>query len=288
MLCKKPFIRSGSLLAFGCGQCLPCRINKRREWTSRMMLEACCHAESSFVTLTYSPEKLPKGDTLVPADLRNFLKRLRKNVEPAQIRYFGVGEYGELSQRPHYHLAIFGLGRGADELIRRSWGLGFTDVGDLTLASAQYIAGYVTKKMTKKDDARLGGRFPEFARMSNRPGIGALAVDNIIDALLTDGGAEKIAREGDVPLALMQEKRSLPLGRYLRRKLRERYGFEEIGTPKEKLKERMQELSEEYVAFTADPANRSKTFKKMLLEKNEQDVLRLETRTKIFSKKGAL
>lgn len=42
-------------------------------------------------------------------------------------------------------------------------------------------------------------------------------------------GAQLLAQAGDVPRALMHGRRTLPLGRYLRRKLREELGFSEVG-----------------------------------------------------------
>lgn len=217
----------------GCGQCMPCRINRRRIWVHRLMLEAALHADKSFVTVTYSDGNLPPGGTLVPADLRNFLKRLRKAVEPARLRFFACGEYGETTQRPHYHLALFGYpncsyGQSrysrthrnccpACDALRDAWGLGAVFLGELSDASASYVAGYVLKKMTSADDVRLGGRHPEFARMSNRPGIGADMMHEVASTLLTFNLDET---QPDVPSALRHGRRMMALGRYLHRKLR--------------------------------------------------------------------
>lgn len=215
MLCKKPFN------SFGCGQCLPCRIKKRREWSHRILLEAMCHENSSFLTLTYA--KQPQGETLVPRDLQLWFKRFRlllsEHARP-NIRYFAVGEYGDKSGRPHYHAAIFGAGKEALPLVQQSWSkdgesLGHVMLGSLTLASAQYIAGYVTKKMTKADDPRLEGRHPEFARMSK--GIGRDMVPLIAQSL--QGVNHDITTISDVPHILHHGTRGMPLGRYLRRKL---------------------------------------------------------------------
>ena len=64
MLCRKPFSKKGA--QFGCGQCMACRINRRRIWTHRIMLEALVSPSASFLTLTYNKENLPDGGTLAP------------------------------------------------------------------------------------------------------------------------------------------------------------------------------------------------------------------------------
>lgn len=196
-----------------------------------MMLESAKHAGSSFVTLTYRQDKLPKGLSLDPRDPQLWLKRLRKSISPNKIRYFLVGEYGEFTARPHYHAAIFGLdpyvGGGSDGrsgIVRDSWGLGHTYTGDLTEESAGYVAGYVTKKMTSWEDKRLNGRYPEFARMSLRPGLGADAMSDVSRTLQTEFGRSTVQETGDVPVSLLQGPRPLFLGRYLRSVLRKAFG----------------------------------------------------------------
>lgn len=70
---------------------MPCRINKRRIWTTRLFLESLVHRSSIFFTLTYRDECLPEGGNLNPRDMTLFLKRLRKAVAPLRIRFFIVG-----------------------------------------------------------------------------------------------------------------------------------------------------------------------------------------------------
>lgn len=89
------------------------------------------------------------------------------------------------------------------------------------MASANYIAGYVTKKMTSGSDERLRGRRPEFARMSLRPGIGANAMEAVALALMRSKLDQTIE---DVPTQLRRGAELMRLGRYLRRKLREQIG----------------------------------------------------------------
>lgn len=210
---------------FGCGQCLPCRLNRRRIWVHRMMLEAALHPASSFLTLTYDKEHLNGEGTLVPRDLQLWLKRYRKSA--GRCRYFAVGEYGTLSMRPHYHLAIFGHDRHfCGAIAKETWDAGYSYAGDLTLHSAQYIAGYVTKKMTGENDARLGGKYPEFARMSLRPGIGAPAIPTLVQALSTKSGWDGINTKGDVPQVLRHGSKTMPLGRYMRSVLRGALDFQ--------------------------------------------------------------
>lgn len=281
MLCKKPFVKKGA--QFGCGQCLPCRINRRRLWTHRIMLEASVHAKASFVTLTYSPENLPPGGTLVPRDLQLFLKRVRKR---ADVRFFGVGEYGDLSGRPHYHLALFGIAPEEHEVfVAPSWQAGFSYSGTLTCDSAQYIAGYVTKKMTSKDDVRLNGRHPEFARMSLRPGIGALAVPSIADACSTPAVGQSMSRSGDVPDVLRHGARIYPLGRYLRDKLRSRLGIEasDTGVKTFARSKKMQAMRAAYASREEE-----KPFAVIMEEKRLQKIRSLETRSKLYKKKESL
>lgn len=231
MICVKPYFTGGA--AFGCGQCMPCRFNKRRLWAHRIQLEALNHAQSSFVTLTYASDDVR---SLVPRDLTLWLKRLRKHVVRSRVdhsehgrsafRYFAVGEYGDQTERPHYHAALFGFPSCSHAVrvvgeacpcppcsaVRKTWGFGHVLVGSLTPHSAGYLAGYVTKKLTSASDTRLHGRHPEFARMSLRPGIGADAMWDVASVMMQ-------YRLSKVPTQLRHGSKLLPLGRYLRSKL---------------------------------------------------------------------
>ncbi len=172
MLCKRPFVKGGTV-PFGCGQCLPCRLNRRRVWTARQVLESFMHDESVFVTLTYDEEHVHPDGHLVPDHVTRWLKRFRKAIYPLKVRYFLCGEYGDTSWRPHYHLSLFGVGRWCEELIEETWPYGFVQVGDFNEQTAQYVAGYVVKKLTNEDHHALDGRPPEYARQSRRPGLDA-------------------------------------------------------------------------------------------------------------------
>lgn len=238
MMCDNP-ISTGQGGTFPCGQCMHCRANRRRLWVHRIMLEAECHAHSAFISLSYNDESLPDGWNLVPKHLQDWLKRIRHAEPQVRLRHYSVGEYGDQSGRPHYHVALFGYqtclrGQSSFSLrtgrccprcdkVSETWGKGIVFLGEVNSHSAQYVAGYVMKKMTGENDERLLGRHPEFARMSLRPGIGALAVPAVAKTL-RQFNLDK--SQADVPSALRHGKKILPLGRYLRQKLRDELGIE--------------------------------------------------------------
>lgn len=261
----------------------------------RIMLESALHSENSFVTLTYSELEVPYGrcglPTLMPSDLQKWLKRFRAAIAPLKIRFYACGEYGEVTERPHYHLAVFGFGACAYgrsrysksksnccvrcDLVRDTWGLGNVFISGLGKESAEYIAGYVMKKMTSVEDPRLEGRLPEFSRMSLRPGIGGDSVGGIATALAgVNYGA-------DVPAGLRHGRSVLPLGRYLRRRLRLALG-REVGEPREVSLERSKELLPLYAVNIADP---SVSVKKQVIDMDLGRMVQVEARSRMFKKR---
>lgn len=283
-----------------------------------MLLEAASNLDNAFVTLTYKdPQYLPPVWSLNPKHTQEWLKRLREKMGGG-IRFYLVGEYGDETFRPHYHAALFGYPSclhwsGSDpwilaqrakclclpcETLRKSWGHGKTDNGQLTPESAQYLAGYVLKKMTQKTDPRLCGRHPEFARQSNgggrskiKGGIGAVAVPAIADVLTSEYGVLAVQNNKDIPLSLNQGKKSVPLGRYLRSKLRSKIAGEK-GVEIIKKEAQMRHAKEVFEMCASYRENQvSEGFKsagEITLAINAPKVLQVETRSKIFSKKGSL
>lgn len=172
-------------LEISCGQCMGCRLARARAWAVRMMHEATQHEANAFVTLTYDDEHLPADRSLRVRDWQLFAKRLRKAIGP--FRFFHAGEYGETTQRPHYHAALFGVDFAEDrkrkmksghpvwtsQTLADAWQNGSHEIGALTWDSAMYIARYITTKING-DQApdHYGGRKPEYTTMSRRPGLG--------------------------------------------------------------------------------------------------------------------
>lgn len=160
------------------------------------------HDENDFVTLTYRPEDLPKGGTLVKDHLQKFIKRARKRYGVG-LKYYAVGEYGDKLGRPHYHIALMGKMFDRTEIVRahkdptrivyRSdeldrprpgheeqplWPYGFSSCGTLNEKTASYISSYITKKVVGDQAAEYyQGKTPEFALMSRggRSGRGLAA-----------------------------------------------------------------------------------------------------------------
>ena len=241
MMCKKPFMRvpvaklghffageEGRLaaMAFPCGLCLPCRINKRRIWQNRILLESMAHAENCFVTLTYNDEHLPGDGSVHKREMQLFMKKLRRKLEPLEVRFFCVGEYGSKKDRPHYHLILFGVDPFLGEkAVKKVWTEGFFSVSEFSPGRAGYIAGYCVKKMTRFDNEYqkeyLGIRRPEFMTCSRRPGIGAPGLKMVVEKIKNNK-----FWDGRVPRLLKHGKHHLPLGGFLRLKLAEMLGVE--------------------------------------------------------------
>lgn len=215
------------------------------------------------------------------------------------MRYFAVGEYGSESGRPHYHVIMFGfptcvlgdssLGRGrcncrSCDIVRRTWRYGMFHLGTVEFNSAQYVCGYVTKGMTRADDIRLKGRVPEFCRMSLKPGIGAYAMSEVAKVVRK----HNLYCEGDVPSSLRHGSRKMPLGRYLRRRLRVECG-RDAGAPAETLEKYKEELRplREIAASLSDAAVYSEgqvneeIFRRLLVEQDAERVRQMEARLKL-------
>lgn len=282
MKCKKPFKKHG--IEFGCGQCMPCRIDRARLWKSRLLIEQRLHSASCFATLTYSDEFLPPGGTLVRRDITLFLKRLRRSIEPYRLRYFGVGEYGDKTGRPHYHIILYGVSQLEHALVLAAWTdpekkkpIGHVHVDELNPTTAGYVCQYVCKKWTNKEDlyvqAQLKGRHPEFPFMSKKPGIGAGAAPIIADAIAN--------KRVDIPSVLRIDGKLSPLGRYLKRKIRENFwNAEEIAEYEKTVW--LREVHEENVRTKEEAQKAGKTPEEYRWEQRRQRYLNCVSRASIF------
>lgn len=221
MACNFPKIFNGVLCP--CGKCAGCRRSMRSVWTTRAILESYQYDPKTnyFITLTYSDEFCPTNGQLQKRDFQLFIKRLRKRC--GCLRYFGCGEYGKKSMRPHYHAIIYGF-TGSKDDIEKCWNQGFVFVGTVTPQSCAYVSKYITKRYDAdwRKELESSGRCPEFSLMSRRPGLGFGAVEGIVKELKS--AISRNVNTG-VPTVLRIGGRFLVLGRYLRQKIEEALGF---------------------------------------------------------------
>lgn len=173
-----------------CGKCYACREAVQNDWIFRLKQELKNAKQAHFVTFTYDPEHVPLKDvqelrydnisgepytvsvgsclTVKKKDVQNYLKRLRKRLEPESLRYYAVSEYGSEGLRPHYHILFFYSGnQDIRNIYGKDWPYGFIYVGSVTDASISYVTKYVFK-----DGKQPPGSDPTFALSSRRPAIG--------------------------------------------------------------------------------------------------------------------
>lgn len=193
-------------LELPCGKCEGCLMQRANDWATRCYCESLNWQNNCFITLTYNEENVPRRETgaltLYKKDLCDFWKRLRyyeKGVEywtnpqtgkyENPIRYLSCGEYGEKTQRPHYHaivfnwkpndLKMFKKNRQGDYLytskkLASIWGKGHVIIGDVNYQTACYVSRYITKKKFGEKGRFLDEwyRDAEFSETSRNGGIG--------------------------------------------------------------------------------------------------------------------
>lgn len=180
-----------------CGSCVSCRLAYSRSWAIRCMHEASLHDRNCFLTLTYSPAKVPLDHSLHLEHFQDFMKRYRYYFGNG-IRFYHSGEYGDKFGRPHYHALIFGHDFEDKKFFKMSgknkvfvsprlneiWGFGYCYIGTVTMQSAGYVARYCMKKVkgdaaleyyctgVDQDTGEMFFRRPEYSTMSRREAIG--------------------------------------------------------------------------------------------------------------------
>jgi hypothetical protein len=209
-----------------CGQCMSCRINHQRQWSTRMVHESYMHKESCFITLTIDEEHRNVTHSVDQRDMQLFIKRLRKELQPQKIRIFFCAEYGSTTQREHYHAILFGYmpkdkmpwkkNKQGDmlyisEQLTRLWGKGHISVGEFNSTTADYCAKYVTKAYIGKDkenaynwvdeNGEIIQRKPPFQSSSKRPGLGSDFYDKYKDQLYAHDKTVIDAKERQLPKA---------------------------------------------------------------------------------------
>lgn len=141
-------------VAVGCGNCIECMNQRKRNWQIRLHEEIKNDNTGKFVTLTFSEEsiteltkaaKTTEANQIATLAVRRFLERWRKKHKKS-VKHWLVTELGHKgTERIHLHGIIF---TEKTEDIKTIWRYGNIWIGD-------YVNGktinYIVKYMTKQD-----------------------------------------------------------------------------------------------------------------------------------------
>ncbi len=212
-----------------CGQCMNCRVNKGRIWSARILMEWLTHGHAVFVTLTYNEEHVPltvqpdgtPSQTLRKKQFLDWLKNVQKS-EVGSLRYYLVGEYGEVSERPHYHMAIFPKSGAQVALFLSKWTKGFTSCYEMSPERARYLAQYAAKKLSGPKASWYGNREPEFRTSSRNPPLSAEMCDHLANTYKIGKGAKIVQERGDIERSIRICGSIYPLGRWCLDRIRKK------------------------------------------------------------------
>lgn len=184
--------KNGDYKIYPCGHCAACRKNDATSWGLRSYFEARQFSSSSFLTLTY------EDDCLLPSTLPDFAGNLSKShikdftkkfayYHKSPYRYFIGAEYGDTTNRPHYHCILFGVDitspafydkewiqtKNGYNCMCKAWTKGLCFLRPLASSDCFYSSKYSTK-FTENDLKRISsaGMQPPFRVMSRMPGLG--------------------------------------------------------------------------------------------------------------------
>ena len=154
-------IESNNLIEIKCGHCKECLREKMLEMKNRIKKELQKDTPAYFLTLTYDEDHKKE---LNKRDIQLFLKRYRQKQK---LRYLYVGEIGEKTKRPHYHMIVFselpkdlkecmtkskkGYKQYESEEIQKLWKNGLIRISKMELPLIGYITKYMLKNSTSKE-----------------------------------------------------------------------------------------------------------------------------------------
>ena len=174
MRCPFPIYVKKIQLYVPCGKCGACLKRAISDWTLRLKQEMKVSSAAYFTTLTY--ETSPTME-LCKLDLQKYFKRLRKLG--FKFSYFALGDYGDVNQRPHYHVIFFAKGYFDQSLLYNIWTSGkaqqslrgFIDVKRLQEGAILYVVRYGL--LAKLDWDKSDTRPKPFFLMSKKPALGS-------------------------------------------------------------------------------------------------------------------
>lgn len=186
-----------------CGKCLLCREAKREEWVLRCWLEAQQYESNMFATLTYDDMHLPP-DGVSKQEMARFMHNLRecfrRKHHHVGIRFFGCGEYGRASRRPHYHILLFNCPPLGDEILfsensgrlpiytskilESLWGKGFCTIGPVSKLTVREVTKYILKAYINMPFVLSAPCYS----MSRRSGLGFDYLSDNLEKIIEDDG----------------------------------------------------------------------------------------------------
>lgn len=172
MSCSHP-VPIGNGLLVPCGKCYYCRMQKRTAWVFRMVQELKINPNCAFVTFTYNDDNIKylrkrfdrykfkkwykllgknfESATLDKQDSTDLIKACQHKIKQmfgkrALVRYYITGEYGDTTDRPHFHGVFWFPGKvDYDEFFKSVWQYGNIDIQEVTPANINYISKHQMK-----------------------------------------------------------------------------------------------------------------------------------------------
>lgn len=163
---------SDNVFVLPCGTCESCRRNRAEDWAVRCSLEAKEHPFNYFLTLTYDDNYIFKSSK---DDLDKFFDRLEGKGHKRRFKYFACQEFGELTNRKHYHCVLFcdfeldlrdpikvgNFYQYKSSVIDKAWDLGLYTLSPFATSCARYVAKYTAKNSKLFMSRNLGRSYFE-------------------------------------------------------------------------------------------------------------------------------
>ena len=169
------------------------------KWDNKLKTQQRTWQEDKWITPQKEKLKEPGGIltnlgllTLNYDHVQLWMKRVRKQVRKRlretgrahkdendkwvydkKVKYFCAGEYGSLTQRPHYHVIVYGA---TEDELTNCWNYGGSYYDTLSNKAIFYTCKYLDKDFHVDPRNPLDDRFPESRHMSQ--GIGECWLNN--------------------------------------------------------------------------------------------------------------
>lgn len=221
-----------------CNHCIECEQKYRTSWQFRLQQELKRAKSTFFVTLTYDDENLPSlSNGEVCYDNQHFTawrKRMAtyfKRHNDANIKYICTGEFGDETQRPHYHLILFiDCVVSYDEVNNAAhyyWD--YAQVVDVdeprsNNAVSSYVTKYVMKDYYRETKPIIEGSKTNKFRIhvSNNLGLNWLGTQESKEFYFDPDNHPLVSLKGD------DYSRTIPIPRYYRKKIGREYTSDEL------------------------------------------------------------